>query len=250
MPAYPSTTNYLTRKLNWMARKLRCIDDPSSIKDWTEAMNCVFKILEAFSGNKELTTPTERTRRKLDIYRADSTNFISREEVDQPLTMIVAPKETKNTSSIMEVEIESDTDRQQSLQNAPFSQLQPAKRRAVIRGIRMRKAHRIDESERESMGRNTDAGRFRAEANIKSKVKDWWTKALWRRLKLESKDNGHWDDKDKFTKLLELCSTDGEMKEKFKENFPSKPAVESIEFYIDAELYKNLRIELDKFYQQ
>ena len=77
MMEYPPTTHYLIRKLNWMARKLKSMIDPSAIKDWTEAMNYAFKTLEAFSGNRDLSTPTQMAKRKVDINRALSINIIS-----------------------------------------------------------------------------------------------------------------------------------------------------------------------------
>ena len=43
---YPATTYYLTMELNWMARKLKAINDPTTIKEWTEAMNSVYGVLE------------------------------------------------------------------------------------------------------------------------------------------------------------------------------------------------------------
>ena len=70
--AYPATTHYLTRKLNWMARKLKSVNDPATIKDWTEAMNCLFKTLQTFSANKDLSTPMQMTRRTLDYHKGQS----------------------------------------------------------------------------------------------------------------------------------------------------------------------------------
>ena len=67
---YPPTTHYLTMKLNWMARKLKAMNDLPTIKDWMEAMNCVFKTLQAFSSNKELSAPMPVSRRKLNIQKA------------------------------------------------------------------------------------------------------------------------------------------------------------------------------------
>ena len=74
---YPSTTHYLTRKLNWMARKLKFMNEASAIKEWTEAMHCVFKSLEAFSKNKDLSTPTQIGLKKMDIHRGENINVLS-----------------------------------------------------------------------------------------------------------------------------------------------------------------------------
>ena len=73
---YPSTTQYLTRKLNWMARKLISINDPPTIKAWMGAMTCVFETLQALSANKGLSTPTQVTRRTLEYHKAQSISVI------------------------------------------------------------------------------------------------------------------------------------------------------------------------------
>ena len=70
--AYPSTTSYLARKLNWMARKLRSMNDPPTIRAWMEAMNSVFKTLQALSANEDLTKSTKIARRELDYQKAES----------------------------------------------------------------------------------------------------------------------------------------------------------------------------------
>ena len=52
---YPPTTNYLRKKLKWMARKLKAMNDLPAIKDWTDVMNCVFDTLQAISKGKDLS---------------------------------------------------------------------------------------------------------------------------------------------------------------------------------------------------
>ena len=69
---YPPTTQYLLRKLNHMARKLKAMNDLPAIKDWMEAMNCIFETLQAFSGNNELSAPMLVPRRKWEIHKAQS----------------------------------------------------------------------------------------------------------------------------------------------------------------------------------
>ena len=71
---YPATTHYLTMKLNWMARKLKKKNDPSSIIEWTNAIQSVFTTLEKFSRNKELTTPTQMIRTKWAYCKAQGIN--------------------------------------------------------------------------------------------------------------------------------------------------------------------------------
>ena len=54
---YLATTHYLSRKLNWMARKIKDINEPSDIKEWTDAMMSVYHVLEDFSKNEEVSSP-------------------------------------------------------------------------------------------------------------------------------------------------------------------------------------------------
>ena len=56
---YPATTQYLARKLNWMARQLKEKNEPSSIIEWTEAMQSVVKLVEVCSGVDQLSTPIQ-----------------------------------------------------------------------------------------------------------------------------------------------------------------------------------------------
>ena len=55
--AYPATTYYLSTKLNWMARKLKYLNEASAIKEWTDAMQSVFRTLEAFFREQKLINP-------------------------------------------------------------------------------------------------------------------------------------------------------------------------------------------------
>jgi len=50
------------------------MNDLPTIKDWTEAMNCVFETLQAMSRNKELSAPIQISKTKLEIYKASSIN--------------------------------------------------------------------------------------------------------------------------------------------------------------------------------
>ena len=74
---YLSTTQYLSRKLNWMGRKLRFMNDATTIKEWTEAMDCVFKSLDTFSRNKDVSTPTQIWIKKMEIHRGQNINVLS-----------------------------------------------------------------------------------------------------------------------------------------------------------------------------
>ena len=67
---YASTTKYLAKKLNWMSRRLKAINKPSDIKEWTEAMHSVYKLHADFSINKELSTPPMMSTLRRDYTRA------------------------------------------------------------------------------------------------------------------------------------------------------------------------------------
>ena len=73
--AYPATTHYLTMKLNWMGRKLKTMNTPTTIIEWTKAMQSVFRTLEDISRNKDLSTPTKIPRTRREYWRAPSINL-------------------------------------------------------------------------------------------------------------------------------------------------------------------------------
>ena len=73
--SYPATTHYLTMKLNWMARHLKSINDPTTIKDWVAAMQSVFKLFEEFSTNEALTKPLPVITKQRDFYRVPAVNI-------------------------------------------------------------------------------------------------------------------------------------------------------------------------------
>ena len=73
--SYPATTNYLAMKLNWMARHLKSINDPTTIEHWVAAMQSVFKLFEDFSTNKALSTPLPVITKQRDFYRVPAVNI-------------------------------------------------------------------------------------------------------------------------------------------------------------------------------
>ena len=104
---YLSTTQYLSRKLNWMGRRMRFMNDATTIKEWTEAMDCVFKTLESFSRNKDVSTPTQMGIKKMEIHKGQNINVLSLHVVAKVTEKVV--KKTKrpliggNASSFFEV---------------------------------------------------------------------------------------------------------------------------------------------------
>ena len=54
---YPSANYYLKRKLHWMARRLRAINEPSTITEWIDAMMALVKVHDVISGNEDLSKP-------------------------------------------------------------------------------------------------------------------------------------------------------------------------------------------------
>ena len=56
---YPAASDYLTRKLHWMARRLRVINEPATITEWMDAMMAVVKVHNVISGIEDLSKPIE-----------------------------------------------------------------------------------------------------------------------------------------------------------------------------------------------
>ena len=53
------------------------MNDATTIKEWTEALDCVFKSLETFSRNKDVSTPTQIGIKKMEIHRGQNINVLS-----------------------------------------------------------------------------------------------------------------------------------------------------------------------------
>ena len=58
--SWPSATSLLESKLHWMARRLRKINEPSSIIEWTEAMQRVFKVYNLYLDDTSLSSPSPK----------------------------------------------------------------------------------------------------------------------------------------------------------------------------------------------
>ena len=54
------------------------MNDATTIKEWTEAMDCVFRSLETFSRNKDVSTPMQMGIKKMEIHRGQNINVLSR----------------------------------------------------------------------------------------------------------------------------------------------------------------------------
>ena len=63
-----------------MGRRLRYMNDATKIKEWTEAMDCVFKTLETCSRNKDVSTPMQMGLKKIEIHRGQNINVLSRHD--------------------------------------------------------------------------------------------------------------------------------------------------------------------------
>ena len=74
-----------------MGRRLRFMNDATTIKEWTEAMDCVFKSLESFSRNMEVSTPMQMGIKKMEIHRGQNINV---------LPLHVDPKSTEKEVNI------------------------------------------------------------------------------------------------------------------------------------------------------
>ena len=81
-----------------MARKLKCINDPPAIRDWTDAMMCVFKIHEVIAGNNDLNKPRQIRNRRLDFCKLKSINVLP---INKDL------KATKGTRAKMKLQVSS-----------------------------------------------------------------------------------------------------------------------------------------------
>ena len=246
MMPYPSTTHYLAKKLNWMGRKLKSINDPASIKDWTEAMNCVFKTLVTFSGNKQLTAPTQMARRKLDIQRAESINVVSRQKDD---SIAVKTKKIVERPLIMGKRTLPSRSRKET-DTVKVNRIGHPSIRCVMQAPKVATRGVIEHGS--SMEVDGDVRNLDRECQQRRKlwIKEWWKRALWRELDTWEKKRSSrtWGD---YKEFIERMFVNGEyeilmyqMKEEILEVFPDGVPSQDIsrknmEAYLIQEKFKD-----------
>lgn len=234
---YPPTTHYLTSKLNWMAGKLKAMNDPPTIKDWLEAMNCVFETLQAFSSNKELSAPMLVSRRKLDIEKA--------------LCITVKP-------------IQSAVKRIKKGERPIFKGKRSGAARRLMETMKIKDsfkrkpwktiAAKENAAQDSSMEIEGDVIKLNMECQKRQLVwvKAWWKRALWRELKKQKSGSRtrlvYWDD---YKGFIERFFAGGgwaelweQMIDEIEEVFPSGVpsdwiTAEEFETYLIEEKYRD-----------
>ena len=262
-------------KLRWLSKELRWINSPSGIDAWAESVRALcdlrWKIMASTAAHPEHNsnrrngqTPSFKKtvnaispKEAVNFWEGPSSAKDSRRNKDETKStriekkrtivkwkrLWVAKKEKAKGKKIEEDKVQNEAGKmrfgveKESLSKDMEIDVRPEVEKGNDKG---------GEEEHVS-SRMGDKVAVRGDANWK-KVKRWWSDALWRRLKLESKDPGYWAQDNNFEELVMTCSADEILLGKFKEYYPNKPAEDSLVDSLDEELYKYLGVELDKFY--
>ena len=244
---YPATTKYLIMKLNWMARKQKKMNTPTTIIEWNDAMQSVFKTLEDFSRNKELSTPTEMTKTKREYCRGPSICVKPSNNEALATDMILMknrrpvakgfrsqPAKKPRLASKVEVseennpkqrdtkkEVSMEVDNKDKVQNGDISKLD-AEREEKLKGSREKELR-----------------------SSKMKVKEVWARALSRKVR---RDGNEFLKRNEET-LQDWCTSVSKNDSKFKEqlqlNFPGRKTEECLKLLNWDELKECLRYLLD-----
>ena len=197
-------------------------------------MQSVFRTLEAFSGNKNLSTLTEIIIRKFEIHRSQSINIVPQHQnqnsdentTEKKHRPVMIGKRTLPSRRWIETNIgKVKRIGQQSLRNV----FEPAKNeRSMEIDEREKLKTEVNETLRMLFAKDDEGivssgagfGENRIENDTKEIIKDMWKDALWRRLKLEGKNLRHWDSEEKWVELLATCSQDERLQRRYEKLFP------------------------------
>ena len=271
---YPATTHYLTMKLNWMARKLKAINDPSEIVVWTNAMQSVFKVLENFSRNTDLSTPPQINTRKLEFHRErgisvtpsdketkDSVSKLGKTQRPvvkgvRTANLKVVPKEKSFKKVKATAELVWDyVDKAQGLSMEVEADLsKPSNERLQFeRKIKQLKVGNIEDNVaiHTKNGNDDVSNKDKSQKWERSKkLKELWKQALYRTIKGMGKESKNCDDKALATWSLGVTFRDKLMKEQLEIDFPEEyPLGSSFKLIGYQELQAYLRKELNRFFQ-
>ena len=284
---YPSTTTYLTRKLNWMARKLRFMNDASAIKEWTQAMDCIFNSLENYSKNKDLSTPMQMGLKKMEIQRGKNINVLSWHDGMKATVLTEDLKKTgsqrrdgkpayrkgmetekieKRNNPIPygdcppKVQVEWEDEDMCDPKSAVMEMLNKTEVETqseslfldgdeIIRGgvVTTKWDGDADFVDKVVVG-TTGEDRPRGKSADREKIKLWWKEALLRKLKREDKEKEHWAGNEGFTSLLISCGKDWELTQHLTQMFP-KNTGEAFLIVPKDDLRIFLNKEMNNFYR-
>jgi len=227
---YPSATEHIRRKLNWMSRRLHKINDPSDIKEWLEAMKSAFEVLTIFLGDEELSSQTLVAKKFDSKNRWDKTNIRPKIPPTNE-TRDCRPSFKENLECIME--------------NKPEQKMNTHSSRKVVKGIRRRvekdndgkqelkhQEKKAEGEHRKAMGdvRKLDQERVQTSRMM---IKRWWNNVLESKLEIwRKKKRRNWGHEEGYIKLMfengDYEKLRGEMEEELLDHLPPRGHAEVI----------------------
>ena len=261
-----------------MTRKLKGINDPSNIKEWTEAMQSIYRVLEDFSRNEDLSTPPQMIRTKWEIHRAASIDLNSSDKKGKDkegiLGMILRPVVKGVRSTNLKVASRSIEIRKKLFEKAQVSgghavdyvgasegipieaegdvSKQDEERDPCKRKRTRRKKFNIEDkvAMRTTKGNgdvsNLDKLRMRERSK---KLKELWKQALCRMCIGKGQGMANCDDQELGQWCLGATWEDKLFKQQLEVDFPEAyPLGSSFELIEFDELQAYLRFEMDRFY--
>ena len=274
---------YLKNKLTWMASKLRWINKDEEIMSWIAAMEAVHKLLVEASMRREMWTrpQTKIRRRKTGLKSKGPAEGI--DQLSRPVSCNMADQGFRKEKWQTETS-KTETDRDEvkkiarrheqtvpSIEN-PAGNIEDSSKkksksrptRSVVRGVRViRKGHkdfglvkgRVLESSKENkaaqdetMELEGDVSKLDKESQLrrKLKVKDWWKRALWRKLSKWNKPwkTRTWGDYKRFIQQMFINGDYENMKKKMMEDLFDEFTAKAVSLVMSREELEDYLIDV------
>jgi len=227
---YPSATEHIRRKLNWMSRRLHKINDPSDIKEWLEAMKSAFEVLTIFLGDEELSSRILVAKKFNSKNRWDKTNF--RPKI-HPTT------DTRDCKLSFKEKLECITEK-----NSEQRKNRAHCTRRVVKGLRRRvekdmrpatndgnlepkyQEKKVEGVHSEVVGDVSKPDQERLQ-KARMMIKGWWNKVLESKIEIwRKKKRRNWGDEEEYIKILfengDYEKLRGEMEEELLDHLPPR----------------------------
>ena len=259
----------LAKKFEWMARRLRHIDDASEINIWIGAMTAINRLLKEFEvkvysddwkpwrkkGKKEMEIDNEFSETVLNARFSNDGDVLLKPQKSKfaPGTSKDADDVPPKGDQMLKTNLMPALRSLISMKSDPSSRLGMSRQRVIRRKKRGIKDVGCTENEIPTSSMDTEDAKEpsvekKDSVNAKKKkIKDWWREALWRRLKKEDKAQEQWADTESFERLLCSSGEDKELTRHLETMFPKDPGNEFL-LISKNELRQYLYEEMINFY--
>ena len=243
---------YVSHKLEWMSRRLRWINDPQNLLEWTNAMEGINRVLLCLKKSIGV-----KSKDAVNSWKLVNTEMMGRRKKNYsnslPMvsTVWAVPETCKPVGhTACNVSAESRPSRKIVQGKRPLTAC-----KGMEVDMKTEEPHAVRGLQTDMGGIDfrlvfsTGIGGDEAKGETETKVREWGKEALWRQLKLWGRDPGYWDNRKNFTGLLAECSEDKRSLQNYQDYFPKKDAMRLLERSLNKELCAYMEVQLKQFYR-